>query len=97
MVARSEMTRQGVVLAVQSELAAGRDSAIPEVEHAPEEEGVGTNATLGIRVADHILQTVGGKLEREVKSDSQVLRATLPIAEGSTRREAARAVAATVS
>lgn len=97
LVARGEMGDEALIFEVESRVTNKVDPSDRDENHTRREADLGANATLGIRVADHILQTVGGKLERELRSDTQVLRATLPLAQASAEQEMAASLAATVS
>lgn len=94
-VGQSKLHSEGLVFAVGSKMASTLE---PEPTGGTVDlDDEGSRATLGLRIADYILQTVGGKLERQLVDDRQVLRATLPVMGVAPSRKNVEPVVAEVS
>ena len=93
---RSEMAGEGVVVSVKSKVsAAGTPVAFPPATEFSEPEGNTSSSMFGLRIAEHIVTRVGGRLDRELLADTQTVRAMLPIVRVLNGKEVAEAVEAT--
>lgn len=80
LLARTERSRGALIFTVESKLEAATKAPDSELQARAEESGnQNPMRTLGLTVAEHILESLGGSLERDLLGDCQVLRATLPV------------------
>jgi signal transduction histidine kinase len=78
-VARSEIRREGLIFTVTSKVVNGKGVTCAADVVPLEVESANPDSTFGLRIAEHIVEKLGGRLDRELRAGSQVLRATIPV------------------